>query len=38
MPLFPVPGDLHVIVRHVKAADELFRIAAQVPTTFIDEH
>ncbi|MEA2501100.1 MAG: hypothetical protein QOD01_1211, partial [Actinomycetota bacterium] len=33
-----VRGDLHVIVRHVKAADELVRIAGQVPTTFIDEH
>jgi hypothetical protein len=35
---FKVRGDLHVIVRHVKAADELVRIAGQVPTTFIDEH
>ncbi|MCW3036370.1 MAG: hypothetical protein JWM17_1682 [Actinobacteria bacterium] len=33
-----VRGDLDVIVRHVKAADELVRIAGQVPTTFIDEH
>lgn len=32
-----VKGDLQVIVRHVKAADELVRIAGQVPTTFIDE-
>jgi len=29
--------DLHIIARHVKAADELVRIAGQVPTTFIDE-
>jgi putative sterol carrier protein len=32
-----VRGDLHIIARHVKAADELVRIAGQVPTTFIDE-
>jgi putative sterol carrier protein len=32
-----VRGDLEVIVRHVKAADELVRIAGQVPTAFIDE-
>lgn len=30
-------GDLQVIVRHVKAADQLVRIAGEVPTTFIDE-
>ena len=30
-------GDMQLIVRHVKAADELVRIAGQVPTTFVDE-
>jgi len=30
-------GDLQEIVRHVKAADELVRIAGRVPTTFVDE-
>ena len=30
-------GDLQAIVRHVKAADELVRIAGQVPTRFVDE-
>jgi putative sterol carrier protein len=32
-----VRGDLATIVRHVKAADELVRIARQVPTVFVDE-
>ena len=32
-----VRGDLRVLVRHVKAADELVRIAGKVPTSFVDE-
>jgi putative sterol carrier protein len=32
-----VRGDLALIVRHVKAADELVRIAREVPTVFVDE-
>ena len=30
-------GDLPAIIRHVKAANELVKLAASVPTEFVDE-